>query len=791
MPRHPGLLVDGANVLVRLAKMWTLLEALAFAVAAAGLPTFVSRPLKFQQEFPSRESFRRAGGRRLHASDGKPARTRYDFEEGGFRFAYEVSATSDAGQLVNADHDREVVAIACEARRMWIRWAALGRQLTTGDVVSGGAEWGCEAEGGFVREVSSVETTADGLVSVVETLPISTLGVFRDLYVDLTWSRVDRGRGRRAQGDWDRADDDDNETSQAVEDDLFDIVEDDEFDVDEDGWDIDFAIPAMAFNWNESRGEADEVIDIGGLRCSNCWAQLEPTARLIIETNGIWPTLVSFRMDLDFEVQLEIEQAPTMQRLIELWVPILTFGGANLINVLANSMGLPIFHVLNDAYLSLIIQPYTALHVLLASIENIVMDGTAYVNVSGTSDSTYLEVRWDSTSGFNINASADLERSFYYSGTQLGARITTGLRPCVGVRVMIDNPRQYLTSLEGCPELTAFFDHSWDVTDLLSPVDFASEAPEPDAELCFDFTSLDTDINLDMFDRDEPYARGCFLGRCVESSKDRLFGASAESGACNCTGRCGYLGSCNVDPACDESGHASCSMRKVHWWDGPLCMPVVRSHLSQADVTLHAFERDPIGDESYGETVAFIPLVRCPALSAGRGFGCPLELDLVPPGEPGGEARLTVTLSVRDLPTAPLVRRVQGRTMDTPCAGTRWGVQFGASGRFTGLRMPVYFRFHGLRSGRMIVDPVESPDVKPVSLYLGCEEEPQNTTTTTSTVFLLAQNGRMWSAAESMTTAMPALNNIVETNFAHARQLGLAQAGALCAIAVFTAASSA
>lgn len=781
---------DGAHTLVRLAKVLAVLASFDCA-AAAVVPTFVDRPSCFQREFPSRDSFRRAGGRRLQAADGKPARSRYDFEEGGFRFAYEVSAESDVGQLVNADHDAGVAAIACDAQSMWVKWGVSGRQLAVGDVVSGGAEWGCE-DGGFVREVTSVQAGSRSLVSAVETRPTSTLGVFRDLFVDLTWSRVARPpQHRRVQGDWDNVDGSGNESAQAEEDELFRIVDEDGFDdlADDDApWmDTDFGLQPMAFNLNESSGEANDTeIDIGGLRCSNCWARLEPSASLRIETTGIVPSLVSFRLDLDFEIELQIEQAPTMSQLIELWIPILTFGGLNLVNTMAHALGMPIFHALNEAYLGLSIQPYTSLHLLLASIEDIVMDGTAYANVSGTSDSTFIEVRWDRASGFNVNASADLERSFHYSGTELGARVTTGLRPCVGVRVMLTNPVQYLTQVEACPELTMFFDNTGNLTDFLSPIDFAGTAAEADAELCIEFLSLDTDINLDFLNRDEPYARACFLGRCIESAKDRVFGASSANGACNCTSRCGVLGSCDVDIACDESGSLPCSSTRVHWWDGPQCMPVVRGHLSQADVTFHAFERDPVGDEAYGEALSFIPLERCPGLVAGRGLECLLELELAPSGK---DARLAVALSVRDLPAPPLVRRVQDRAMDSQCQGTRWGVQFGASGRFSGLRLPVYFRLGGLRSGRMIVDPVESPSVRPVTLHTGCDVDPDlvtHTAATTLSPLVIQAQARAWAAVDFMNASMPGLN-IIDTSFARPSVRGCVSAAALCYVALLTA----
>merc|ERR550532_2913089 len=174
-------------------------------------PTFINRPPSFRPTFPTSEAFHQAldqpgGVRRLRATSTKPARTHYIIEQAGHHFEYELGRTTNVQRIFNVDKEPALVGIACEERRLQLLWGpsivAHPPRLHPGDLVAGSREWQCVLAGGFLREVMEVDvaTHTGGNVTAVVTRDVAPLDVFRDLYIDLRWSRSSAPRRLQDNG---------------------------------------------------------------------------------------------------------------------------------------------------------------------------------------------------------------------------------------------------------------------------------------------------------------------------------------------------------------------------------------------------------------------------------------------------------------------------------------------------------------------------------------------------------------------------------------------------------------
>jgi len=177
-------------------------------------------------------------------------------------------------------------------------------------------------------------------------------------------------------------------------------------------------------------------------------------------------------------------------------------------------------------------------------------------------------------------------------------------------------------------------------------------APTPEiVELCVSFRSFETDGDLDPLNEDEPYARACFDGQCIETDKKHKFGDFTNKGNCACTGSCGYGTSsyewCYVEESCPGresslSGYWSrCNSNRVDWQNHFQCVPVQKASLATEELTLQVFEDDSFEDDKYTAPKA----VRLPAACRDGGYAaCALAEDLKP--LEGKFARLSLTIKI-------------------------------------------------------------------------------------------------------------------------------------------------
>merc|ERR1712217_161787 len=269
---------------------------------------------------------------------------------------------------------------------------------------------------------------------------------------------------------------------------------------------------------------------------------------------------------------------------------------------------------------------------------------------------------------------------FGFSGTDLSDRIIAGFRTCFGIDLQWAGRDRSLTSISVCPELTfSVTQQSVSVVPDVA-VELRQTSDAPDSELCFKFLSFETDGDLDVLNQDEPYAEGCFYGRCVSTSSTNRFNGNI-----------------------------------VTWDEGPHCVPVRRRNLAITNVTIHLLERD----SSFHDQYAMPPSLRltsglCPELASES--GCPQTLELTPLA--GTFARVSAVFTLRSLPRLLAGASVAGAPTSEPrCSGISVGLQGGLSASFGGIQFPNWF---SSGAEQVLVDPVSGDLVQPQEAFFQC-----------------------------------------------------------------------
>jgi len=305
------------------------------------------------------------------------------------------------------------------------------------------------------------------------------------------------------------------------------------------------------------------------------------------------------------------------------------------------------------------------------------MKGSAVVSVHSTNKS-YMELSWDSTNGFDTDASFKFEPSLRLGNAQIFDNLTAGMRACLGLKLTVSD--RELTSVEVCPELQAFLQRSNEPAVPAYPPELVASSRTPDMQLCFEFASFTTNADLDPLSRDEPYARGCFFGVCRYTDAIHFSGDT------------------------------------VLWQDGPLCIPARRSTLEQVPAVVDVHEEDVLWDDSYTAPREVLLTTACPDLAAGD---CTQDLEMTSLVQ-GTTARLTVKFTIKAL--AP--RRTEAaeplrRTESTgSCTGTSYGISLGVHSTFGGFSYPATFKQGA--GGERPVSRVEAPSFRPDSPQTGC-----------------------------------------------------------------------
>jgi len=209
-----------------------------------------------------------------------------------------------------------------------------------------------------------------------------------------------------------------------------------------------------------------------------------------------------------------------------------------------------------------------------------------------------------------------------------------------------------------------FSNHTqWQIAKAPTPVLTPSATPTPTPaptpaliDLCVSLRSFETDGDLDPLNEDEPYARVCFDGQCIETDKKHRFGDFTNKGNCACTGSCGYGTSsyewCYVKKSCPGrksswSGYWSkCNSNRVDWQSHLQCVPVQKALLATEELTLQVFEDDSFEDDKYTAPKA----VRLPEACRDVGGTCALAEDLKPLEGKFAKLSLDITIEpVKDL----------------------------------------------------------------------------------------------------------------------------------------------
>jgi len=190
-------------------------------------------------------------------------------------------------------------------------------------------------------------------------------------------------------------------------------------------------------------------------------------------------------------------------------------------------------------------------------------------------------------------------------------------------------------------------------TPVLTPATTPTPTPAPtpaSSDLCVAIRSFETDGDLDPANEDEPYARVCFDGQCIETDKKHRFGDFTNKGNCACTGSCGYGTSsyewCYVKKSCPGrksswSGYWSkCNSNRVDWQSHLQCVPVQKALLATEELTLQVFEDDSFEDDKYTAPKA----VRLPEACRDVGGTCALAEELKPLA--GKFARLSLDITI-------------------------------------------------------------------------------------------------------------------------------------------------
>jgi len=192
-------------------------------------------------------------------------------------------------------------------------------------------------------------------------------------------------------------------------------------------------------------------------------------------------------------------------------------------------------------------------------------------------------------------------------------------------------------------------------TPALTPSTTPTPTPAPTpalSDLCVALRSFETDGDLDPGHEDEPYARVCFDGQCIETDKKHKFGDFTNKGNCACKGSCGYGTSsyewCYVKKSCPgrKSGLTGywkkCNSNRVDWQNHFQCVPVQKALLATEELTLQVFEDDlSWGYDKYTAPKA----VRLPEACRDVGGTCALAEELKPLA--GKFARLSLDITIR------------------------------------------------------------------------------------------------------------------------------------------------
>jgi hypothetical protein len=517
---------------------------------AFGAPLqFVERPSQFAPGFPDPDSFMNIGGRRLEASDGRPARTRYVSEQSGHKFVYEFAGTNTANRVINLDKELGVSGVSCDQDRMWLRTTsgseADAAQVSTfalhvGDVLTGGPEWGCHRNGmaGFMVEVLSVEL--DGSAIVVGTRDTSPLAIFRDLFIDFTWlkakgpdsevtgSDVRRLRGNCSDGNW--------------------------------CIDHDLARWNMSLNYDEATKRAKEPLDWGLLECSNCYAKMDTVVRFQLIGKDFDISRVALSLDAELDFYMQVKASEELKDLVgKGWTEVDKILGDDILKGIVDSLDIPFFNEWNDAFLKLELKPKFSMSTWVEVKENIsdligdVLDSnlTAFLDTSGKAAT--WEAYWDKEDGFGVNVPSgeDFNYGISFDGWKHPDGLLTKVKQCFGVDLRAFG--KSMTGMSLCPEQENII---WEGSIMNIPKEFLKTYVLPDAELCMDIKKFDTNLDKNLFALDTVFGQACFQGKCVETSPKQYEVFKSD----------------------------------VKFNDGSLCIPVRRSWVESSGIFLHAFE---------------------------------------------------------------------------------------------------------------------------------------------------------------------------------------------------------
>jgi hypothetical protein len=462
-------------------------------ISSAAPLQFVDRPAKFAQGFPDPGSFLETGGRRLEASEGKPKRTRYESEQSGHKFEYEFAGNSTS-RIINIDIESVVSGMFFEhgggsntdgTRRIWLRTASeselraprgLGFALNVGDVITGGPEWGCHRNNatGFLVEVLTIES--DNSSIIVNARDTSPFSVYRDLFVDFTWTPNAQARGDRR---------------------LYDIDHD-------------------IFRWGQSKGFTDPF----GIVSGN--ANVDAVLKFQLVGEGFDVDRVSLGVEFSMDVRSEAHLVPgNIKNVVNNgWYQVNSILGDDILGGLVDALKIPFFNEINQATVNLQLRPAFSLSTwvefkddiknLLDQVLNAGLE--AYLTSNGP---LKLEIFWDKQNGFGLTIpdyKTAIKMGIKLKGLAIPKDFLTKLKQCFGVELLAFG--ESVTSLKMCPFQSTKL---WKADNLTVPATFMKSDPQPDSELCIDIQEFETNIDKNTL-KDTAVGKVCFHGTCISTS---------------------------------------------------------------------------------------------------------------------------------------------------------------------------------------------------------------------------------------------------------------------------------
>ncbi|CAK9024694.1 unnamed protein product [Durusdinium trenchii] len=261
-----------------------------------GVLGYTKRPSSFVKPFPDPALFHPRNGRRLEAEEDLPERVHFEVEDGGYEFHYDFAGTPTVERVFNLDSEENgVEAIQCADGRLSIYWntskAKDAAKLEKDAVISGSPEWQCNISNstksrsgmpqrtGLLLRVLQVADAAP-VSSVFRVAPVSPLQLFRNVYLGVSWRRLEQPGWSAAAGGEAR-----------------------------DGRQLQTSCGDFEWglNYDCDSQQASQSYSLGPLKCSNCYVTLNATPTFQLQTNDEGqPTRLSFGLSAKFQSHLEV-----------------------------------------------------------------------------------------------------------------------------------------------------------------------------------------------------------------------------------------------------------------------------------------------------------------------------------------------------------------------------------------------------------------------------------------------------------------------------------------------------